>query len=74
MNDIKKLEKGRIEKDNGLAVPLFEMQDVDERPFGWKLIEQVLDPRTIKTLLTLCYWKDALGKSHGTNLIQTVRI
>ena len=74
MDNSEKLERGEtIEKEDRLAVPFFEMQYLDERPRGWELIEQIPDPRTIKTHLPLCYWKDALDKSPGTKVIQTVR-
>ena len=74
MDNSEKLERGEtIEKEERLAVPFFEMQYLDERPRGWELIEQIPDPRTIKTHLPLCYWKDGLDKSPGTKVIQTVR-
>ena len=74
MDNSEKLERGEtIEKEDRLAVPFFEMQYLDERPRGWELIKQIADPRTIKTHLPLCYWKDALDKSPGTKVIQTVR-
>ena len=75
MNNIENLERGETvgELDLFREFPFFEMTSPQEDTCGYEVTAEQVGPRTIKTHLPLCYWKDALDKSPGTKVIQTVR-
>ena len=74
MNHSDKLERGETVKHLDFKdFPFFEMKYPDGGQFGFEIAAQKLEPRTIKTHLPLCYWKDALDKSPDTKVIQTIR-
>ena len=74
MDNVDKLEKGEtVQAQDRSSVPFFEMSNPARGPPGYKLAAETPDPRTIKSHLPLCYWKDALEKCPGTKVIQTIR-
>ena len=75
MNNIEKLERGEtVERlDLFKDFPFFEMTSHLDSTTGFEVATELVGPRTIKTHLPLCYWKDALDKSPGTKVIPTVR-
>ena len=75
MNNIENLERGETvgKLDLNREFLFFEMTSPQEDTCGYEVAAEQVGPRTIKTHLPLCYWKDALDKSPGTKVIQTVR-
>ena len=74
LNNSDKLERGEVvERQDRLAVPFLEKQYPGGGPLGCKLAEEQPNPRTIKSHLPLCFWKDGLDKSPETKVIQTIR-
>ena len=50
-----------------------KLPDETKMPPGYKIASMASGPRIIKSHLPLKYWKEALDKSPGTKVIQTIR-